>query len=115
MSSPPTGPLSDRRATVRRAVHCPCLVRFDRRHLDGVAGCVAAPAEIQDLSAGGVGLLLRPHLPPGAGVALEPLDRDRLELPLAQVVRYVPCSGRWRHGCALGRRLTGAELQDWLD
>ena len=114
MSSPTHAPPPDRRALGRRACHRPCLVRFDRRHLDGRPGSVAAEAEIQDLSPAGVGLLLKPHLRPGVDLMLQPLDRDRPGLPPARVIRCVPCGGRWRHGCALQRHLSEEELRGWL-
>ena len=59
MVTPHTEQPKDRRAEARRACQRPCLVRFDRRHFDGRAGSVGAEGSLIDLSACGVGLLLR--------------------------------------------------------
>jgi hypothetical protein len=61
----------ERRAAPRRICHQPCLVRFDRRHLDGQPGSVGAQADISDLSAFGVGLLMRPAHRGHAALAVE--------------------------------------------
>jgi hypothetical protein len=90
------------------------LVRFDRRHLDGRPGSVGAEGCLSDLSACGVGLLLRPAVPPGASLAVGPLGSEAPVLPPARVVRCVPVGRLWRHGCALGRSLTEEELRAWL-
>ncbi len=113
MSRPHKDPSEDRRAAPRRACHRPCLVRFDRRHLDGQAGSVGAEGAISDLSAWGVGLLLRPAVPPGATLAVGPLDTG-VALPAARVVRCVPVGGRYCYGCHLERRLSEEELRAWL-
>lgn len=105
---------SERRAEPRRSCHQHCLVRFDRQHLDGRPGSVAVEGYISDLSACGVGLLLRPALPAGATLTIEALESGAAPLPPAQVVRCVQAGGRWRHGCCLGRRLRDDELQGWL-
>jgi len=114
MPPPNTGKPFERRAKERRVCHCPCLVCFDRRHLDGLAGSVATQGEIYDLSECGVGLLLRPAVPPGTTLTVGPLGSDALPLPPAQVVRCVPVGRSWHHGCALDRHLTAEELRDWL-
>jgi len=104
----------ERRAEPRRICHQHCLVRFDRVHLDGQAGCVGAEGFITDLSSCGVGLLLRPAIPSGATLAFAPLGSASVPLPLAHVVRCVPVDGRWRHGCSLERRLSEEELRSLL-
>jgi hypothetical protein len=114
MSPPQTDQPEERRAEARRACHQPCLVRFDRRHLDGRPGSVGAEGAVSDLSACGVGLLLRPAVPPGATLAVGPLGSEAAPLPPARVVRCVPAGGRWRYGCALERRLNEEELRAWL-
>jgi len=104
----------ERRGEPRRACQRPCLVRFDRRHLDGVAGSVGAEGAVVDLSACGVGLLLRSAVPPGATVTVNPLVHGGAPLPSARVVRCVPAGAGWRHGCGLERRLKEEELSAWL-
>jgi hypothetical protein len=115
MLPPATAPRDDRRSGVRRPCHRPCLVRFARTHLDGQPGSVAVAASVADLSAHGIGLLLRHRLPPGTEVTVCALDEDRPDLPLAGVVRCVPLAQHWHHGCTLARRLTEDELRAWLD
>jgi hypothetical protein len=107
-----TGRSGERRAEPRRLCHRPCLVRFDRLHLDGRPGSVGAEGYVSDLSACGAGLLLRPALPSGATLAIGPLGSAAV--PLAQVVRCVPAGRRWRHGCRLERQLSEEELRGWL-
>jgi len=114
MPLPSTEKPDERRAAERRGCYCPCLVCFDRRHFDGQAGNVRTQGEIRDLSECGVGLLLRPSVPPGVTLTVGPLGRDTPPLPPVQVVRCVPVGLSWHHGCALDRRLTAAELRDWL-
>jgi hypothetical protein len=114
MLPPRTDPPGERRAEPRRICHQHCLVRFDRRHLDGRPGSVGAQGDITDLSACGVGLLLRPAIPSGATVTIASLGSASAPLPLAHVVRCVPVDGRWLHGCRLERRLTEEELSGWL-
>jgi len=104
----------ERRAEPRRISHKHCLVRFDRRHLDGQPGSVGAEGCVSDLSARGVGLLLQPAIPSGATLAIAPFGSTAVPLPLAHVVRCVPVGGRWRHGCSLERRLSEEELRGWL-
>jgi len=53
----------ERRAGPRRICQRHCLVRFDRRRLDGRPGSVGAEGSIGDLSASGVSLLMRPAVP----------------------------------------------------
>jgi PilZ domain len=114
MSPPITDQLGERRAEPRRFCHQHCLVRYDRLHLDGQQGRVGAEGYVSDLSAGGVGLLLRPALPSGTTLAIDPLESTAAPLPPARVVRCVPAGGRWRHGCRLERRLSEDELRAWL-
>lgn len=104
----------ERRAAPRRVCHRPCLVRFDRLQFDGRPGSVGAEGCVGDLSACGVGLLLRPAVPSGATLAIAPLGPAAGPLPPAHVVRCVPAGGRWRHGCCLERRLSEEELRAWL-
>jgi len=104
----------ERRAEPRSVCHRHCLVRFDRRHLDGQPGSVGAAGCVSDLSACGVGLLLQPAVPSGATLAIAPLGSSAVPLPPAHVVRCVPTGGRWRHGCWLERRLSEEELRSWL-
>jgi hypothetical protein len=104
----------ERRAEPRRICHQPCLVRFDRVHLDGQAGCIGAEGFITDFSSCGVGLLLRPAIPSGAPLEIAPLGSAEGPLPLAHVVCCVPVDGRWRHGCSLERRLSEEELRGLL-
>ena len=104
----------ERRADPRRVCHHHCLVRFDRLHLDGQPGSVGAEGCLSDLSACGVGLLLRPALPPGTVVSIDALGSTATPLPPARVVRCVPVDGRCRLGCCLGRRLTEEEVRGWL-
>jgi PilZ domain len=114
MSTPQTDQAKERRANARRPCHRPCLVRFDRRHLDGRAGSVGAEGSIIDLSLCGVGLLLRSAVPPGTTLAVGPFGTEQPPLPLACVVHCVPGDGRWRYGCGLERRLKEEELSAWL-
>jgi hypothetical protein len=100
----------ERRAATRCICHQHCLVRFDRMHLDGQAGCIGAEGFITDFSACSVGLLLRPATPSGAALEIAPLGSAEAPLPLAHVVRCIPVDGRWRHGCSLERRLSEEEL-----
>jgi hypothetical protein len=109
-----TDQLGERRAEPRRFCHHHCLVRFDRRHLDGQPGGVGAEGYISDLSAWGVGLVLRPAIPSGAKLAIDPIEPGMVPLPPAHVVRCVPVGGRWRHGCCWERRLSEEELRSWL-
>jgi hypothetical protein len=104
----------ERRAEPRCVCHRPCLVRFDRRHLDGRSGSVGAEGCINDLSACGVGLLLRPAVPLGATLAVGPLGSAATPLPTVHVVRCVAVGQFWQHGCSLERRLSEEELRAWL-
>src|SRR5262249_34995822 len=113
MSRAATGP-PECRSSARHHCHRPCLVRFDRAHFDGQSGSVTVPAEVVDLSACGVGLLLRQPLPATAALTVAPLGEDRPELGVARVVRCVPAGAGWLCGCALRKPLTDAELQGWL-
>jgi len=110
----PTDESGERRAAPRRICHQHCLVRFDRRHLDGQPGSVGAEGFISDLSASGVALELRPAIPSGATLAITLSGSAARPLPRAHVVRCVPVGGRWRHGCFLERRLSEEELRSWL-
>ena len=115
MSPSDTDRSGERRAQPRRTCHRYCLVRFDRLHLDGQPGSVGVEGSISDLSACGIGLLLRPAIPAGATLAIAPSGSSAAApLPLAHVVRCVPVDGLWRHGCRLGRRLSEEELHGWL-
>ena len=114
MSPLPTEQPGERRAEPRRICHQGCLVRFDRLHFDGRPGSVGAEGYISDLSACGVGLLLRPAITLGATLAIDPLESSAAPLPPAHVVRCVPVGGRWWHGCRLERRLSKGELRSWL-
>jgi hypothetical protein len=87
---------------------------MDRKHLDAQEGSVRCQGELLDLSECGVGLSLRFAVSPGAMLFVGPMAGNALALPPAQVVRCVPLGGAWRHGCALGRRLTPEEVEDWL-
>jgi hypothetical protein len=82
--------------------------------LDGQAGSVGAEGSVIDLSACGVGLLLRSAIPPGGALAVGPFDSGVPALPPAHVVHCVPTDGYWRLGCSLDRRLTEEELSAWL-
>jgi PilZ domain len=104
----------ERRAAPRHACHRTCLVRFDRVHFDGQPGSVCVRAQIVDVSAGGVGLLLRPHLPAGVALSVSPLGHDRPAMGGVRVVRSAPHGNSWHHGCVLPRQLTEDELQSWL-
>jgi hypothetical protein len=114
MLSQDTNQPGERRAAPRRVCHRHCLVRFDRLYLDGQPGSVGAEGYISDLSARGVGLLLRPSVPSGATLAIAPLGSAAVPLPPARVVRCIPVGGRWRYGCRLERRLSEEELCGWL-
>jgi hypothetical protein len=114
MLPPRTDKPGERRAAERRACHQPCLVRFDRRYLDGWPGSVGAEGSLSDLSACRLGLLLRPAVAPGATLAVGPLGSEAPMLPPARVVRCVPAGRLRRYGCALGRRLSEEELRAWL-
>jgi len=109
-----TDQTGERRAEPRRICHQHCLVRFDRLHLDGQAGCVGAEGFITDLSSCGVGLVLRPAIPRGATLDIDLLGSSAVPLPAAQVTRCVPVGLHWRHGCCLKRRLSEEELRGWL-
>jgi hypothetical protein len=104
----------ERRAEPRHVCHRHCLVRFDRLHLDDQPGSVGAEGYIRDVSAGGVGLLLRMALPSGAMLAIAPFGSAAVLLLPAQVVRCVPAGNRWRYGCRLERHLSEEELRGWL-
>jgi len=104
----------DRRAEPRRICHQHCRVCFDRLHLDGQPGSVGVEGYISDLSACGVGLLLRSAISSGATLAIAPLESAAVSLPNANVVRCVPVGLRWQHGCCLQRRLSEEELRRWL-
>jgi len=114
MLLPRTDQPQERRAAPRRACHRPCLVRFDRQQLDGQAGSVGAEGSIIDLSACGVGLLMKSAVPPGATLEVGPLNSEKTRLPLACVVRCVPAGWHWQHGCSLERQLNEEELSVWL-
>lgn len=114
MSTPQPESSPERRANARRPCHHACLVRFDRRHLDGQPGKVATEGALVDLSPSGVGLLLRSAVPPGATLDVGPLGTERPPLPRACVVHCIPTDGRWRYGCGLERRLDDEELGAWL-
>jgi hypothetical protein len=114
MSSQHRDQSAERRAAGRRACHRPCLVRFDRCHLDGLPGSVGTQGSLCDLSACGLGLLLRPAVPPGATLAVGPLGSEAVSLPPARVVRCVPVGRHWHLGCALQRQLSEEELRGWL-
>lgn len=107
-------PTIDRRGEPRRSCHKHCLVRFDRLHFDGQPGSVGAEGYLSDLSASGVGLLLRPAIPSGTTLTIDPLLSSPVTLPPAHVIRCVPVNGLWRHGCCLDRRLTDEELRACL-
>lgn len=104
----------ERRAGTRRPCRQPCLVRFDRQHLDGRAGSVGAAGSITDLSPCGVGLLLKSAVPLGALLTISPLGAEIPPLPSARVVHRAPGMGRWRYGCGLERALEDEELRAWL-
>jgi hypothetical protein len=114
MSPLSTEQSEERRGATRRICHHHCLVRFDRVHLDGQAGWIAAEGFITDFSSCGVALLLRPAIPSGATLTIAPLGSAEAPLPLAHVVFCVPVDGRWRHGCSLERRLSEEELRGLL-
>jgi hypothetical protein len=103
-----------RRGADRWACYRPCLVRFNRMYLDGRAGSVGVQGLIRDLSACGVGLVLRPSVPPGSTLSVAPLGGEVPPLPSARVVRCVQVGGHWHHGCTWERRLTEKELRGWL-
>jgi hypothetical protein len=107
-------PSAERRGERRHLCHRHCLVRFDRRHLDGEPGFVGVEGYVSDLSAGGVGLLLRPAIPVGATLTIVPFGSAAAKLPPAEVVHCVQAGRRWRHGCRLQRRLDEKELRGWL-
>jgi hypothetical protein len=115
MLSPTTNPAEERRAEPRRVCHKHCLVRFDRWHLDGQAGSVGAEGCLSDLSARGVGLLLRTALPAGATLTITTFGLAVAPMAPAHVVRCVPVGRCWRHSCCLKRRLSEEELQGWLE
>jgi hypothetical protein len=114
MSRPKRDPPEERRADLRHQCHRHCLVSFDRRYLDGQPGSVSAEGYVSDLSASGVGLLLRREIPMGATLAITPFESAPAPLPPAQVVRSVQVGGRWRLGCRLEQRLSEQELRAWL-
>ena len=114
MSAPNTDPPKERRADTRHICHRPCLVRFDRRRFDGRPGRVGAEGALVDLSACGLGLLLRSAVPLGTTLAVSPLGTHQSALPLACVVHCVLGEGRWYYGCGLARRLREEELSAWL-
>jgi hypothetical protein len=104
----------ERRTEPRCLCHRHCLVRFDRPHLDDQPGSVGAEGYISDVSAAGVGLLLRMALPSGATLAIVPFGSDAVLLPPARVVRCIPAGSRWWCGCRFERHLSEEELRGWL-
>jgi hypothetical protein len=74
----------------------------------------ALAALLTDVSAGGVGLVLRHHFVPGTALFLDLCDLtgDGEGTLLARVVHASPWpGGQWRHGCALDRELSEPHLQ----
>jgi hypothetical protein len=71
-------------------------------------------AEIRDVSAGGIGLLLRRRFERGTLLAVEPIEPgpDAPTLLLVQVVRSTAqAEGRWLLGCQLVRELSASEVR----
>jgi hypothetical protein len=83
-----------------------------------LANEAALPALLTDVSAAGIGLVLRYHLVPGTVLFLDlsELTRDGQGPHLARVVRVSPGpGGRWLHGCALRKELSERQLQACRD
>ncbi len=102
-------PAAERRAWVRSG--CGLEVAC---HVPSVDLEVIWPAQVEDISAGGVGLLLSRRFEPGTRLDVElPLSQGVFMRPLqAEVVRVAEHPrGGWLHGCAFPAPLTAPELE----
>jgi hypothetical protein len=102
----------ERRASVRTT----CRLEGVCRPLAGAGGS-SWPAEIRDLSAGGVGLLLGRRFERGTNLLVEvrPRRREAQRTLLARVVPVEPSAGQgWSVGCQLTQGFSGEELMELL-
>jgi len=99
----------DRRGWVRFA----CELRGDCQPITQLEAGNRWPAQVLDISSGGVGLLLSRRFEPGALLALE-LGTNETEtacLPLARVCRVRREGGYWLLGCAWADELPSEDLK----
>lgn len=76
----------------------------------------AWPAQIRDLSQGGMGIILNRRFEPGTGLAIEIPETDAYpgDTLLCRVVHATRCDGKWLLGCSLVSPLSEEELERLL-
>lgn len=102
-------PKVERRATAR--VLCDRVARVrskDERE------CLDEFARMRDISASGLCLFLERKMPESTLLAIEPLHECGAVTLVVRVMWAVEESGGWLHECVLPNRLTGEELQFWI-
>jgi hypothetical protein len=76
---------------------------------------ISWPAQIRDLSQGGVGVVLTRRYEPGAALAIEIPESDTVTTLMGKVVHTTSLPGRlWLHGCAFVSPLSEDEVQRLL-
>jgi hypothetical protein len=107
------GPLEPRAAERRATVRYPSTLLTSLKPLGGGKNA-SWEAEIRDVSAGGLGLIVRRRFERGTLLAIEPAGpgAEAPALLLAQVVHATSQPhGRWLVGCKLVRELSEAEVR----
>jgi hypothetical protein len=84
----------------------------------GAAKGMGWPGRARDISAGGVGLIMRHRFRPGSPLVIELVLRGVRRDVAVRVIHATPVSGAdgpcWRIGCAFVEPLDPGELQDLL-
>jgi hypothetical protein len=84
----------------------------------GAANAMGWPGRVRDLSAGGIGLLLRHRFRPGSPLLLELQLRGGRRVVAVRVIHATPVAGAdapcWLVGCAFVEPLAPGELQALL-
>jgi hypothetical protein len=105
----------DKKVTVERRVE----VRYTRRRTSfarpaGGSRSAVWVATVRDISANGIGLLLRHRVRTGAVISLQPLGKNQAKRVHALVVRAQAVDGGYFHGCELTECLSEQDLREWL-
>jgi diguanylate cyclase (GGDEF)-like protein len=105
-------PNLERRATARTLCSHPARVRRDGGGGSEDNVCERL-ATVHDLSTEGVSVRLGAFFAEGSVLIIEPLSHHAKTL-LARVVRVVPESDSWLHGCELSAHLSPEEVRCWV-